>query len=296
MQALGTGFDCASKGELKMMLKLGVHPSNIIFAHPCKRPSDIQFAKVGVRMQPLVPCSRALQNSQGWDCTSAASHQEHAVSCAFSHGTLPVRGFLGRPCTDWQGHDMGHCHADECCGYEWNMSLGCPVQEHGVEYTTFDTESELHKVAALHPGFKLVLRIRADDPGARVPLGIKYGAGMQTGLCVCMCCCCVIRVCVVLVPVCIVGIPVLLLCHQGVCIVCIPVLLLCHQGVCIVCIPVLLLYLQGVCIPGSVPCGMQGCMWTLVNGSLIRLHFCWLTHAQRLCKERGMPRAPSFKE
>ena len=46
-----------------------------------------------------------------------------------------------------------------------------------MEYTTFDTESELHKVASLNPGFKLVLRIRADDPGARVPLGIKYGAG-----------------------------------------------------------------------------------------------------------------------
>mmetsp|Transcript_7591 Transcript_7591/g.20199 ORF Transcript_7591/g.20199 Transcript_7591/m.20199 type:complete len:382 (+) Transcript_7591:17-1162(+) len=91
--ALGTGFDCASKGELRTMLKLGVHPSNIIFAHPCKRPSDILYAK-----------------------------------------------------------------------------------EHGVEYTTFDTESELHKVAALNPGFKLVLRIRADDPGARVPLGLKYGA------------------------------------------------------------------------------------------------------------------------
>jgi len=61
------------------------------------------------------------------------------------------------------------------------------AQDHGVEYTTFDTESELHKVAALHTGFKLVLRIRADDPGARVPLGIKYGAGATVaGVCVCV--------------------------------------------------------------------------------------------------------------
>lgn len=50
------------------------------------------------------------------------------------------------------------------------------MQEHGVEYTTFDTLSELYKVAAQHPGFKLVLRIRADDTEARVPLGLKYGA------------------------------------------------------------------------------------------------------------------------
>lgn len=46
LMALGTGFDCASKGELDMMLKLGVHPSRIIFAHPTKRPCDIRYAKV----------------------------------------------------------------------------------------------------------------------------------------------------------------------------------------------------------------------------------------------------------
>ena len=92
-QALGTGFDCASKGELDMMLKMGVPQSRIIFAHPCKRACDIKYAK-----------------------------------------------------------------------------------EHGVQYTTFDTESELHKIATLNPGFKCVLRIRADDPDARVPLGLKYGA------------------------------------------------------------------------------------------------------------------------
>eukprot|EP00877_Chromochloris_zofingiensis_P000162 jgi/Chrzof1/10146/Cz04g30180.t1 len=93
LAALGTGFDCASKGEVEMMLKLGVHPSRIIFAHPCKRPCDIRYAR-----------------------------------------------------------------------------------EHGVEFTTFDTESELTKIANYNPGFKCVLRIRADDPEARVPLGLKYGA------------------------------------------------------------------------------------------------------------------------
>jgi diaminopimelate decarboxylase len=93
LASLGTGFDCASKGEVEAVLKLGVPASRVVFAHPCKRPSDIRFAR-----------------------------------------------------------------------------------DAGVELTTFDTASELHKVAALHPSFKLVLRIRADDPRARVPLGLKYGA------------------------------------------------------------------------------------------------------------------------
>lgn len=47
LMALGSGFDCASKGEVDMMLQLGVHPSRIIFAHPCKRGADIRYAKVG---------------------------------------------------------------------------------------------------------------------------------------------------------------------------------------------------------------------------------------------------------
>jgi ornithine decarboxylase len=96
LNALGTGFDCASKGEVELMLNMGVHPSRIVFAHPCKRASDIRYAK-----------------------------------------------------------------------------------EHGVQYTTFDTESELHKMAALNPDFKCILRIRADDPEARVPLGLKYGAELS---------------------------------------------------------------------------------------------------------------------
>jgi ornithine decarboxylase len=41
----GSGFDCASKGEMSMVLGLGVKPSDIIFAHPAKQPSHIAYAK-----------------------------------------------------------------------------------------------------------------------------------------------------------------------------------------------------------------------------------------------------------
>mmetsp|Transcript_26367 Transcript_26367/g.90139 ORF Transcript_26367/g.90139 Transcript_26367/m.90139 type:complete len:889 (-) Transcript_26367:1469-4135(-) len=46
----------------------------------------------------------------------------------------------------------------------------------GVALTTFDNEAELRKVAAVFPDAQLMLRIRADDPEARCPLGDKYGA------------------------------------------------------------------------------------------------------------------------
>jgi len=50
LAALGTGFDCASKAEIEQILRLGVSPSRIIYAQPCKTKSYIRYAaKEGVR-------------------------------------------------------------------------------------------------------------------------------------------------------------------------------------------------------------------------------------------------------
>ena len=42
LASLGTGFDCASKSEIKAVLDMGVSPDNIIFANPCKPQSHIR--------------------------------------------------------------------------------------------------------------------------------------------------------------------------------------------------------------------------------------------------------------
>ncbi|KAK8735220.1 hypothetical protein OTU49_005567 [Cherax quadricarinatus] len=44
LAALGIGFDCASKAEMQKVLQLGVDPSRIIYAHPCKPVSHIRQA------------------------------------------------------------------------------------------------------------------------------------------------------------------------------------------------------------------------------------------------------------
>lgn len=41
---LGTGFDCASLEELKQVLRLGIDPERIIFAHTVKQISHLKFA------------------------------------------------------------------------------------------------------------------------------------------------------------------------------------------------------------------------------------------------------------
>ena len=44
LAALGTGFDCASKAEIDQVLALGVEPSRIIYAQPCKTKSYVRHA------------------------------------------------------------------------------------------------------------------------------------------------------------------------------------------------------------------------------------------------------------
>ena len=41
---LGAGFDCASKNEIDQVLSLGIQPSKIIFANPCKEDNYIKYA------------------------------------------------------------------------------------------------------------------------------------------------------------------------------------------------------------------------------------------------------------
>lgn len=93
LAALGAGFDCASMNEINMVAQLGVNPSRVIFANPCK----------------------------------PTSYVKHAA-------------------------------------------------RNGVDMTTFDNVDELHKMARVHPGAKLVLRILTDDSKAVCRLGLKFGA------------------------------------------------------------------------------------------------------------------------
>lgn len=64
LKALGTGFDCASAGEIAQMTELGLAPERIIYANPCKQTSHIAYAKkVGVKVCPLRLMPRSLTPS-----------------------------------------------------------------------------------------------------------------------------------------------------------------------------------------------------------------------------------------
>ncbi|CAM1507923.1 Fc.00g047710.m01.CDS01 [Cosmosporella sp. VM-42] len=57
LAALGTGFDCASKGEIEEVLSLGLSPDRIIYAQPCKTNSYVRYVKsVGVKKMTFDNC------------------------------------------------------------------------------------------------------------------------------------------------------------------------------------------------------------------------------------------------
>lgn len=51
LASLGANFDCASRSEIQQVLGMGVSPSRIIYANPCKMVSHLEYAKAsGVEM------------------------------------------------------------------------------------------------------------------------------------------------------------------------------------------------------------------------------------------------------
>ena len=88
----------------------------------------------------------------GVDCASG-----YELSLARSCGASPQDIIFAQPCKT--PHDI-----------ETNTD---------ITLTTIDGESELLKLALLHPKCKMLIRIRADDPTARHPLGFKFGCEMM---------------------------------------------------------------------------------------------------------------------
>ncbi|KAL3132948.1 Mitochondrial 2-oxoadipate and 2-oxoglutarate transporter [Trebouxia sp. C0009 RCD-2024] len=123
---------------------------------------------------------------QAWVDLMPRVHPFYAVKCNTDPAMVSLLAALGA------GFD---------CASEWEadtvLGLGVPAERivfanackrpcdirfaaaKGLKLTTFDTESELHKLARWHPSTETLLRIRADDTQARCQLGNKYGALME---------------------------------------------------------------------------------------------------------------------
>ena len=118
-----------------------------------------------------------------WEEAMPRVHPHYAVKCNNDRALLEVLAVLGA------GFD---CASE--AEVELVMSLGVSADRiifanpckrpadiralasRGIDHSTFDTESELVKLARWAPGSRVLLRIRADDESARCQLGNKFGA------------------------------------------------------------------------------------------------------------------------
>ena len=116
-------------------------------------PRVTPFYAVKCNPNPFI-CRLLMSLGAGFDCASKGE-----LAAALELGMPPEKIIFAHPCKPRADIQF--------------------AKEHGVQFTTFDTISELDKINQYNPKFRCVLRIRADDPDARVPLGLKYGADTE---------------------------------------------------------------------------------------------------------------------
>ncbi|KAM3843166.1 ornithine decarboxylase 1-like [Diretmus argenteus] len=123
LASLGAGFDCASKTEIQLVQSLGVSPSRIIYANPCKQASQIKYASAhGVQMMTfdseveLMKVARCHDNAKlvlriATDDSKAVCH----LSVKFGATLKACRGLLER------GKELGL----DVIGVSFHVGSGC---------------------------------------------------------------------------------------------------------------------------------------------------------------------------
>ncbi|XP_044730378.1 ornithine decarboxylase 1-like [Chrysoperla carnea] len=99
--ALGCGFDCATKNEIQTMLSLGVSPDKIVYSHPIKQESHLQYAaSVNVDMMAV-------------DCIS----ELHKIKKIYPTAKLVLR----------------ISYDDESCNHKFGDKFGCDPDNEAFE-------------------------------------------------------------------------------------------------------------------------------------------------------------------
>lgn len=177
-----------------MVLRLGVSTERIVFANACKRPRDIRHA-AEKQVRPRLLFSRSV-----FDLLFCLLYPRKMVPSLSLCSKPPLSVYLL-----WKG-PRGHAAFPPKCNphlsghlVDFKMTERAPFASRAfnfctwrregpfclkcatnlcvqVNLTTFDTASELAKLARWHPATRALVRIRADDPAARCQLGNKYGA------------------------------------------------------------------------------------------------------------------------
>jgi hypothetical protein len=153
-------------------LPAGVPPSRIIFAHPCKRPCDIRFAREnGISLTTFD--------------TESELHKMAALNPAFRWAAPRARA--PAPLLPPRPLPRPHPYPGPLVSPPPLPRSARPATSAAAGWVPGGSSSwrrggaAADAPAAAAPARRCVLRIRADDPDARVPLGLKYGCNPEEG-------------------------------------------------------------------------------------------------------------------
>ncbi|KAM6979637.1 ornithine decarboxylase isoform 2-T2 [Aplochiton taeniatus] len=162
LASLGTGFDCASKTEIQLVQSLGVDPSRIIYANPCKQVSQIKYAAAhGVQMMTFdseVELMKVARCHQGAKLVLRIATDDSKAVCRLSvkfGATLKAcRGLLER------AKELGL----DVIGVSFHVGSGCTDPE---TYTQAISDARIVFDIGDEVGFKMnLLDIGGGFPGS----------------------------------------------------------------------------------------------------------------------------------
>uniref|UniRef100_A0A8C6SZJ6 ornithine decarboxylase n=1 Tax=Neogobius melanostomus TaxID=47308 RepID=A0A8C6SZJ6_9GOBI len=142
LSALGTGFDCASKREIEMVMSIGVTPDKIIYAHATKPQSHIRYACAqGVDMMTFDNEEELLKITRGHP-NIIVTHCMGSLLKRANELDLDVKGVsfhVGSLCTDsvayrWAIEEAHHVFEQRLIGFHLDLlDIGGGFSGHGLE-------------------------------------------------------------------------------------------------------------------------------------------------------------------
>lgn len=131
----------------------------------------------------VLDLGNVVRRFQAWQVAMPSVRPFYAVKCNPNPALLSVLASLGAGFDCASSAELDQVLALGVAPADIIFANACKMPSHvshmaqkGVTRTTFDNEQELYKIKDRHPGADVLLRIRADDPGARCQLGNKFGA------------------------------------------------------------------------------------------------------------------------
>jgi len=139
-------FDCASSSEIAKVLEIGVHPSRILYANPCKSLRDLAYAYengiLRTTVDSLSEIEKTAKNAPGMECLVRIFANDPKAQCVLSNK-------FGAPPEEWEDLlDAAKEHNIHVVGVSFHVGSG--AQSPNAYRTAIKQAHVFAKLAEMH--------------------------------------------------------------------------------------------------------------------------------------------------